>query len=108
MSVSVQTCVACGQMHYPDALLCFGCAGAAFRTIDVDTATVLASTDVVHRVGSEGSDPVELVLIETGGGPCILARLEGNAPTGSSVSFSFAEKRLTARAHEQGRPLPNQ
>ena len=96
MSVSVQTCSACGRMHYPDALLCFDCAGSAFHQTEVATATVLAVTDVVHIVGANHEGPIRLALLDAGRGARVLARLGGDALPGSTVAVSVDGKQLNA------------
>jgi uncharacterized OB-fold protein len=96
MTVSMQRCSACGKTHYPDALLCFDCAGTAFHRTEIDTATILSTTDIVHRVGARGSEPIRLALIEMAPGTRALARLIGDASPGQSAAISLNGQKLIA------------
>lgn len=98
MSITVQTCRACGHRHYPGLLLCASCAGAEFTAEEVAEGTVVAATRLHYQVGSAGDAPVLLGVLRIGeDGPQVVARLDRDATPGDRLALFHEGGMLRAR-----------
>ena len=99
MKLEVFRCAACGATLFPARYLCPACGGARWTKQAVSCGTVLAATEVSHRVGASEPGAVHLPSVRTDAGPVVIARLDVAAEKGESVSLEVDEEnRILARA----------
>lgn len=98
MKLQVFACVACHATVFPARYFCPACGGAQWRALDAESGTVAETTVVRHRVASDGGADVWIATVTTDAGPSVIARLDGEATAGDTVSLRVDDQsRLLAR-----------
>lgn len=97
MSINMQVCQACGQSHYPPALLCFHCGSSEFRSSEVAGGRVIARTDVAYQVGGDPDETIWLGVVQTDAVTRVIARLTEPAYSSDHVLLELSGNVLLAK-----------
>jgi len=85
--MNVFACVACGQVEFPQRLLCPSCGRDEFVEVDASNGSVKDVTTLHHRAGKAGGDIAYIATVLTQAGPRVIARLERLLEPGTVVSL---------------------
>ncbi len=84
----VSACLRCGYAAFPERLLCPHCGERRWRPREVREGVVEARTRLHRAPGRDYDPPVAIALVRVPDGPLVVARLEGEIPTGCMVTLS--------------------